>query len=154
MATTARDIMQTQVVTLSPQEPIDSARRVFVEESIHGAPVVDEQGKVVGVATATDLLRTLADDHDSARPEGGYFQGGVETFPASLAEAFEERLGMRSITDVMTRDLVSVPPDAPIASVARTLRDQRVHRVLVMEGDRLLGIISSFDLMELLVKDG
>jgi CBS domain-containing protein len=154
MATKASDIMQTHVVTLSPEDPLDTARRVFVEEGIHGAPVVDERGNVVGVVAATDLLRTLADDEDAARPEGGYFQDGVETYPESLEEAFEERMGRHTVADAMTTEIVSVAPDDTVASVARTLRDQRVHRALVMEGEAAVGIISSFDLMELLIKDG
>ena len=55
--------------------------------------------------------------------------------------------------DVMTTEIVSVPPDATVASVARTLREQAVHRVLVIDDGELLGLISAMDLVALLERE-
>ena len=57
------------------------------------------------------------------------------------------------MSDVMTRDVVRVAPDATLGAVATALCENRVHRVLVIENDRLLGIISTFDLVGLLKDD-
>ena len=61
MPKTAKDIMQSQVVTVSPDAPLHSTQRLFYEEGIQGAPVVDEQGRVVGMITSTDILRAATE---------------------------------------------------------------------------------------------
>jgi CBS domain-containing protein len=120
---------------------------------IHGAPVVDEQNRVVGVISTSDLLQAVTDDRDSSYPIPGYFEDGVASFSGILDEEFREALDGRRVAGVMTRDIVSVSPTASVSEIARTLLHNRVHRVLVIEDDALVGIITTFDLIELLEKD-
>ena len=61
MALYARNIMQSQVVSVSPDDPLPSVQRLFFEEEIHGAPVVDDQGRVVGLISTIDLLHAAAE---------------------------------------------------------------------------------------------
>ena len=152
MAVLARDLMQTQVVVVAPEDPLDGVVRLFSDEGIHGAPVVDDERRVVGVVSTSDLLRSQADSNEAERPEYGYFEQGVETFPEGLGGLIEGE--QRCVRDVMTDAIVWVEPTARVAEVARTLRENRVHRALVLEDDVLVGIISSFDLMGLLEKQG
>jgi CBS domain-containing protein len=151
----ARDIMQTHVVSVSPQDPLSSVHRLFFEEDINGAPVVDDQEFVVGVISSSDLLRAAADEHDSARGDPGYFRELLEFSGPdweNAPEGYLDRLRERTVEDYMTEDAVSVPPDASIAEVARAIRSHGVHRVLVVDAGRLAGIISTFDLVGLLEK--
>ena len=122
----ARDFMQTDVLTVSPETLLLDIHRMFVEEEIHGAPVVDDDGKVCGVITSLDLLRPGADDVDA------------------------ERL---TAADIMTRELVSVSPNTPISEVAQMMREQHVHRVLVIENRELLGVLTTFDLLRAFVRE-
>ncbi len=158
MSTLARDIMQTHVVTVAPSDTQAAAMRVLSDEGIHGAPVIDEAGRVVGVVSVTDLLRAAVEAEDNARPGYGYFEEGVEQFPAGLAELLREGLeeGDRGprVEEVMTGSIARVDPGATVQEVARTLRENRVHRVLVLEHDALVGVISTFDLIALLEKQG
>ena len=62
----------------------------------------------------------------------------------------EEGLGQLTAADAMTPGGVSVSPDASIEEVAKTLRQRRIHRVLVLDGEAVVGIISTFDLVKLL----
>ena len=78
MAKTARDIMQTPVLAVSPQDPIAALQRFFFDEGIHGAPVVDDERRVVGVISTTDLLRAITDRIDAARPHLEYASDGTE----------------------------------------------------------------------------
>jgi len=152
MPVLARDMMRTDTITLSPELPLVEAQRVLVEEGISGAPVVDEAGQVVGVVSASDLLRAVSEEHDTGMTQTSYFR---DTLPFSVSdgsqdvEDFQDRLEKLTMSDAMTKDIVSVPPGASLREVAATLRNHRVHRVLVVEGTRLLGIISSFDFVEL-----
>lgn len=152
MARTARDLMQTSVVTVAPSDTLASARRLFVDEDIHGAPVVDEQGRVLGMVSSTDLLRAAAEAHDSERPEIGYFHEGDERHLAELENLFVQRLGDARVSDVMTQGVVDVSTKASVAEVAHALCENRVHRVLVMDDGSVKGIISAFDLIALLEK--
>ena len=129
----ARDVMVRDLITISPETPILDIHRLFVEEEIHGAPVVGDDGIVYGVVSTMDLLRIVRDELDSARPEDR-----VESLTAEMA---------------MTIDLVTVRPETPIEDVARMMVEHRVHRVLVTGEDRQLeGVITSFDLMRVIAK--
>ena len=122
----ARDFMQSDVLAISAETLLPDIHRLFVQEEIHGAPVIDDDGNVCGVITSLDLLRPGADDVDSDR---------------------------LTAADIMTREVVAVPPNMPIAEVAKTMRDQRVHRVLVIENRELLGVLTTFDLLRAFVRD-
>jgi CBS domain-containing protein len=153
--TRARDVMQTGVVTIDPAASLLDAYRLFVQEGISGAPVVDEDGRVVGVVSAQDLLRATEEERDTAVVEANYFRD-LNEFSGpdwqTSSEDFQDRLRERSVADVMTEGAIIVAPDASIAEVASTLRRHRVHRVLVAEGELLVGLISAFDLVALLEK--
>ncbi len=79
MVQAARDLMETHVVTVGPDDPLDSVRRLFFDEGIHGAPVVDEEHRVVGVISTTDLLRAAYEKLDSERPHSTFTNDGIET---------------------------------------------------------------------------
>ena len=152
MATRARDLMQSPVVTIERDATLLDAHRLLVEEQIHGAPVVDSDGVVVGVLSSLDLLRVAEEEHESARGEAVYYRDAVPySGPdwGSTVEDFQDRLSALRVSDAMSESVVSVPPDATVAQVARTLRENGIHRVLVAEKDALLGIITAFDLLKL-----
>jgi CBS domain-containing protein len=156
MTRRARDVMQSPVVTIERDASLLDAHRLLVEEEIHGAPVVDADGAVVGVLSALDLLRAVQEEHESASGAPAYYRDLVpfsapDWIPGS--EDFQDRLSELRVADVMSESVVSVPPDASIAQVARTLRQAGIHRVLVAEKDRLLGIISTQDLLCLLEEE-
>jgi CBS domain-containing protein len=153
MGLTARDLMETQVVTVAPEEPLVRVRQLFLEEDIRAAPVVDDEQRVLGVISATDLLRAANEDEEEAREGASYFRDDVELSAwslADLAEHFEARLGEHTVAEYMTDGVVSVPPDASPAAIARSLRANRVHHVLVVEQGVLRGILSTFDLLGVL----
>jgi CBS domain-containing protein len=156
MARTAADVMERGVITLSPEASLLDAHRLFVEEGIHGAPVVDDEGKVVGVVTSTDLLRAVAEEHESAGVVSNEWLRDVLEFqpPAwSGPEDFQDRLAGRRVDDVMTVGAWTVQEDTPVREVADLMRRERVHRVWVVKEKRPTGVVSTFDLLSL-VRDG
>lgn len=147
----ALDIMQKEVVTVSADLPLIDVHRLFVTDEIHGAPVVDETGELVGVISSADLLRAVAQEPQSV--ERDYLRELVEFSDpewAAMSEDFQDRIAGMRASDVMTTDLVHVPPDATVGEIARMLCENRVHRVVVTDEGRLLGIISTFDLVSIL----
>ena len=155
MALTARDIMETRVITLSPSDPLSNVHRLFCDEEIHGAPVVDDEGRVLGIITSMDLLKAASDEHESARGDPSYFRELFEISGPDWEEApegFLDRLRERVTSEFMTEDVACVGVDATIPEIARTLRGNRIHRVLVIKDEVLQGIITTFDLVGLLEK--
>jgi CBS domain-containing protein len=148
-----RDVMQTHLITVDPELPLVDAHRLFVEEEIHGAPVVDERGRLLGVLSSSDLLRAVEEEHQSGSAQPRYLRGELEfSGPdwAYVPRDFQDRLSQLVVADAMTRGGVTVAPDAPVAEAARLMREHRIHRVPVVEHGVLVGIVTSFDLVALL----
>ena len=155
--TVASDIMQRQVVTVAADSPLLAVYRLFVEEDISGAPVVNETGDVVGVISSRDLLRVANETHDDAVMDLHYYEGAPsfkgEEWMTDIEE-FEDRLTQRSVSQVMTTGAISVSRDTPINEIADLLLKHRIHRVLVLDVENdegpLVGIVSMFDMVSLL----
>lgn len=148
----ARDLMEKRVVSVDPDAGLMNVHRLFVEEGISGAPVIDETDRLIGVISSVDLLRSVQEERDSAAVETNYFR---DLLPYSspdwenAPEDLQNRLGELRVSDAMTMGVISVSPDAPAPEVAKTLRENHVHRAFVVEGESLLGVISAFDLLRI-----
>lgn len=155
MAQRARDVMQDFVLKVTADTPLIDVHRLFVEEEIHGAPVVDDTERLLGVVTSMDLLRAVEEEHGTAAMETTYFRDDFEFSGPDWTqhpEDFQDRLAQRTVADVMTPGGITVAPDAPVSDVAATMRKNHVHRVLVVDGEVLVGLISTFDLLAVLEK--
>jgi CBS domain-containing protein len=152
----ARDLMQTDVISVNPEAALLEVHRLFVEEEINGAPVLLD-GRLVGVISSMDLVRAVLDNYGGgeSRNATAYFR---EASPYSgpdwsfAPDDFQARLEQLTVEDAMIRELVTVPSSMPLAEVARVMRSQRIHRVLVLEGDDFVGILTTFDLIRALEK--
>lgn len=153
----ARDLMTADVVTAAPEMTVASLMDLLLAEGLSGVPVVERSGKVVGVVSATDVLRAAAEEARGSRdlPDEGSpasFYRDLGGAPRAVALELppnlpRTRLGALPVRDIMTRATLSVRPDATLPEVARFLVRTGVHRALVMEGSSLLGLISALDLL-------
>ena len=157
MGLTAVDVMQSEVVTVSPELSLLDAHQLFVSEEIHGAPVIDDGKTVCGVVSSADLLRVVAEEYGAS---GGiavdYLRDLVEFSGPNwqaMPDDFQDRLRGLNVGDAMTYDVVHVAPEATLSEIARSLCDNRVHRVVVMDGDHLAGIVSTMDLVGVIRRD-
>lgn len=136
-----RDVMTHSVHTLQPQQSLDDAIRFFIKYGVKGAPVV-EQGKVVGIVSEKDIFRALypsvTDYYDN--PELWMEEAELEGNAKSVAA--------KHVTDIMTRVVVSAPPDTPIMQAGAMMLAHRVHRIVVMESGRLVGIATRSDVFQ------
>jgi CBS domain-containing protein len=124
------EFMQKSVITVSPELPVGELERLLAEEEIGGVPVVADDGRLLGIVSKTDVVRALAES----------VEGGLgELFPPE-----------QSVEDIMTPSVVTVGPSASLAEVARLMIDGRLHRVLVADGGRILGIVTPFDVLRVL----
>jgi CBS domain-containing protein len=161
----ARDLMRRDVLTLSPEDAIEAALRIFEESHIGGAPVVDPAGRLIGVLTLSDVARTehVEDGRIQAQPsrfELAEEVGEEETEdPDPNAIFFSKEnysaalLGRERVADWMAREVISVRPDAGLAEICEVLVGQGIHRVFVTEGERLLGVVSSMDVVRCVARE-
>lgn len=152
-----RDLMQRDVLVVSPDTSLLDVHRLFVEEEINGAPVVDEgDGAVRGVISSLDLLRAVRDEYDHVAPvAGAYFRDELPGSDPNWNDApadFAERMASLTASDAMVRECVSVRSTTPVADAAQLMRAQRIHRVLVIDDGELVGILTTFDLLEVLAE--
>ena len=128
-----KDIMTRDVVSAAPDMTIRDAMELLSERHVSGAPVVDG-GKVVGIFSATDLLALLADLNDTT-PSLTFRRRRGRTTPLEDV----------TVDEVMTRKIQSLPPDCPVEEAAVLMGEKQIHRVLVMQGDVLFGIVTTSD---------
>ncbi|HEX7123215.1 MAG TPA: CBS domain-containing protein [Gemmatimonadaceae bacterium] len=173
-----RDIMSTDVITVSPEMTIRDTMDLFAANHVSGAPVVSGRN-VLGVVTATDLM-TFASSLPGAPTfrEDAQDWGEWETQEADIEEQVEEGaepaaafwtmlwedagvdsavrmsthegpewsvLDEHTVEEAMTPAVYSLPPDATVTEAADYMQRHNVHRVLVMKGRELLGIVTTTD---------
>lgn len=142
----ARDLMTPDVVTVPPETPVLAMAKLLADRGISAVPVVDGDGKVLGIVTEADLIRRLAGEED--RP-GGFFASLFGNQERD-AEQYARTHGVTA-RDVMTAEIVAVDPDTLASAVAHTMEDRGIRRVLVTQDGRLKGIVSRADLLRALV---
>jgi CBS domain-containing protein len=156
MAMLARDVMQGPVISVSPETPLSQVHRLFADEEIHGAPVVADDGTLLGVVTSTDLVNAVLEQSESAAFGSDYLRELVEfsgpDWSRGAPEDFQDRLRQITAADIMTPSVSSVSASMPVGEVAARMHRDRIHRVWVTERSVLIGVISSFDLLPLLAK--
>jgi len=136
----AMDIMTTDVISVDPNTTVQGLATLLAERGISGAPVVDASGRLVGVVSEGDLLHR-AEIGTARRHRVRRRSWWLDHFASDLARDYVKSHG-RTVNDIMTRDVVTVPEDADLADVAAVLEAKRIKRVPVVRGDKVVGIIS------------
>jgi CBS domain-containing protein len=149
---TARDLMRTNVVTVAYSAPLSEVERVLADHRILGAPVVDAAGRIIGVVSVSDLMERYAEDPDAKPRRGqGWFRLSTEELADEDLESFEVPAeAEETARDIMTAQVFTVPASAGLREIANAMSKQKVHRVLVEDGGKLVGLISTLDILEAL----
>nr|WP_243856319.1 CBS domain-containing protein [Paraburkholderia sp. BL6665CI2N2] len=141
----ASDVMTSNVVSVKPDMTVREAARVFVDNGISGAPVLDPDGRVAGMISEGDLLRRAELGTDTRKRTSwlDLWSAGHEARDYIKTHALKVR-------DVMTSDVVTVQADTPLGEVAGILESRRIKRVPVMKEGRLAGIVCRANLVQAL----
>lgn len=142
----ARDVMTTQVVTVQPDTSVREVARMLLTNRISAAPVVDTEGRILGMLSEGDLMRRVESGTDSS----GSWWLSLLSGPEYRAEAFVKSHGLHA-KDAMTRAVVSVSEDASLEEVATLLERHRIKRVPVVRDGRVVGIVSRANLLHGLI---
>ena len=141
----AADVMARSVVTIGPHESVSRAAQLMTENDISALPVVDPDGRLIGIISEADLLHRKEIDSADEQPRW------VETMApaATLATAFARSYGKR-VADLMSENVISVGEDTSLNEVAAILERNRIKRVPVVRDERPIGIVSRANLIQAL----
>ena len=109
-------VMTREVKTVRPETPLDEALQLFVHAQIHGAPVVDPEGRLLGMVSFTDLAQRAGEDV--------------------------------TVEDLMRRDVPAISEETPLAEAAALMLRERVRRLPVLRGNRVVGILTATDIAQ------
>lgn len=156
---TAGDVMTEDVLTVRPEMTITELDELLVEAQISGAPVV-EAGELLGIVSRADVIRALYSEQREAQRVSDFY---TSPFPIPIPALEQLARDSRRIADHMTKLLVRdvmtpapgrVAPDTEVTELARLMVREGFHRVPVVDGERLVGIVSALDLVKLLADRG
>lgn len=139
------DIMETSVVTVGPDASVRELSQLLGERGVSGVPVVDGDDRVIGVVTEGDIIMQDAElhfPHYIQFLDGVIFLESVRRF----AERFRKAFGAK-VSDIMSREVWSVGPDAGVHEVATLMADEEVNRIPVVEDERIVGIVTRADVV-------
>ena len=122
-----RELMQTEVKTIELDASVNEAVATLTEYHISALPVVDGMGRMVGVVSTTDILTSEAEAEDSTAREA----------------LFEDTI----VRDIMTLHPLTVSPDTEVKEAAQQMLYAEIHRLFVVNGERVVGVISTTDIM-------
>lgn len=144
---TARDIMNKNVITVKAEDKIDDLVNLLLDKKISGVPVVDNENRVVGIVSETDLIYPEKKVHLPA------FIPVLDSviFIESFRETEKEirKMAAYKVEDVMVRKVIKVKEDTEIEEITNIFIDKRVNRVPVVdENNKLVGIITRTDILK------
>jgi CBS domain-containing protein len=146
----AEQLMSKAVVSVHPNQPLAEVELLLVEHRISGAPVVD-RGRLVGVISRSDMARVdvLTESLDGLVSDEIQWDSQADGFQHPRRAAYREfhdRLSNLAVKDAMHEQVVTCHADTPISQVASDMVRHHIHRVIVVDGDQPIGIVSSLDI--------
>ncbi|NUT52586.1 MAG: CBS domain-containing protein [Saccharothrix sp.] len=132
----AEDLMTARVITVHPDRAAKEAARLLAEHTFSTLPVVDDDGRLVGVVTEADLLR------HRVLPDPGTYVHGLAPLPPAA-----------TVGEVMSTGVVKAGPGTHVVELSKVMLDRHVHTVPVVDGDRLVGVVSRRDLLRAIARD-
>ena len=144
---TAKDIMTTDVIVGKPDDSIENVATLLIKEKIGGLPVVDENNKVVGIISETDIMQKET-DIESPRVLN-FFQGLIFLDDIKKLEDDMKKVAAYKVEDLMSKDIITVNENDSFDYVANVMIKKSINRVPVVDKENFLkGIICRYDIIK------
>ncbi len=147
--TKAEDIMEKNVISVSPDTDISTAAKILLTNHINGVPVVNAQGILLGILCQSDLI---FQQKDISIPPIFVLLDGI--FPLSSSKRLNaelEKVSATTVAQAMVKNPVSVHPDTPISKIAGLMVEKHFHTIPVVNENKLVGIIGKEDILKVLI---
>ena len=135
-----KDIMTRDVVTIYPDATLKEVGVILKEKRISGIPVVDKDGKIVGIITLTDMLKILSQIYKWREIE-------KKAPELKLSECFEKEKLEAKVRNIMTKNVFTLEEDRTLEDIMRLMFDRSIHTIPVTKDGSLVGIIGKRDLV-------
>lgn len=146
---TAKDIMTTDVISVSPDMEMTEAARILIEKHINGLPVVDNSGKLIGIICQSDLIL-----QQKKLPLPSFFtflDGLISLTSMKNLQKEAEKIAAVTVAQAMTTKPLTVEPDTGIQAIAGLMADMNFHTIPVVEDDSVVGVIGKEDVLRTLL---
>ena len=143
---TAKDIMSGEVATVRLKTPIAEVAQIFHDRRISGAPVVDDEDKLIGIITESDLIDQNKKLHIPtvvAIFDAVIYLDSLKQFEKEL-----QKMTGSKVKDVYTKDVTSVNSDTPINEIASIMAEKHFHTLPVVDGEKIVGIVGKDDIVK------
>ena len=141
----AADVMVTNVVTVDPTAYVEEVAAILLANRISAVPVIDREGELVGIVSEGDLMRRVEAGTERRR------SWWLEYFSAKQVLANDYvRSHSRRVADIMTHSVVTATPDTSLREIANLLEKNRIKRVPIVRGGKVVGIVSRANLIQAL----
>ena len=147
----AKDIMTSDPVVVVQDWDIGKATVIMIEKGFNGLPVVDDDGRLVGIICQSDIIV-----QQKKLPLPSYFtflDGLISLRSIKSLEKEAQKIAATTVGDAMTPDPVSVSPDTSIETLAALMVDSNFHTLPVVEEGKLVGVVGKEDVLRTLVND-
>ena len=148
----AKDIMTKNVICVNPDMRINELNKAFIKDRITGAPVVDENGDLIGVVSKSDIVNYDLKKGMHATSMSDYYSSpGLE--PQQMTDDFIKTDTLTfvdaTVKDIMKPSVVTAQPDDSIQDLSREMYDKKIHRLVIVEGNKVAGIVSTLDILKI-----
>lgn len=141
---TARDVMIHPVLAVRENWTVHELASYFTEKGISGAPVLDAAGRLSGVVSLSDIVDQVTQDRE---PPARASRGSEKLYDPEDLRALAIEDGGRLVSEIMTPTFFTIPDSTPLPKIARTMVAGRIHRLLVTRKSRVVGIVTTLDLL-------
>jgi len=145
---TAKTIMSAPVVTIRPETPVRDAVRMLLDRHISGLPVVDAEGRLIGIVTEADLLPKEAQP-PASEPLWGWF--GRSLWLERLVGSYRKVEG-RTVGEVMTHNVVTAEEETPVHVLASRMIRYAVNRLPIVRAGQVVGIVTRADVLKVFLR--
>jgi CBS domain-containing protein len=145
MSKTVADVMSRNPIVVKAETPLNEAVKILAEQRISGLPVVDDSGNLIGIISETDLMWQEA---GVTPPAYIMFLDSVIYLknPADYERDLHKALG-QTVGEVMSKNPITISADKSLKEAARIMHDRNIHRLPVLSGHEVIGILTRGDII-------
>ncbi len=141
----AVDIMTKEVITVTEETSVRDLARILTEHHIGSVPVVDAGGRLIGIVTESDLIEQDKNFHIPTVIS--LFDWIIYLESEKKFERELKRMTARTVSEIYTREVVTIEPSTPVSQIADTMTSRKIHALPVVDGEKLVGIVARIDLI-------
>ena len=146
----AEDIMETDVICISPDTEVPKAVEILLKNHINGVPVVNDKNELVGILCQSDLIF-----QQKEMPIPPIFTILDSIIPLSSSKKLEDtlqKISAATVDQAMIKDPVTISADTPVSEIASLMVEKHFHTLPVVDGKKLIGIIGKKDILKTLIQ--